>query len=242
MKPIKLVLNGKTLNLGDDMSIKSNNFNVDSKGNMTCSSANITGGKLLLDGGTENNPLFQMSRGQEYTKIVGSHMWMSGGNQRDVIVTLHRNPSNRTSGISLNSSDNGAVLEVGNGTVSNFFSADGKNGNVTVLGPINANSFNNNSKEELKKNISKYDKKVLETINNSDIYEFNYKIENDNERRHLGFIIGQKYNTPNEIISQNGTSIDTYSMCSFMWKAIQELSKKVEELENKLKEKEENNG
>ena len=59
---IKLVLNGKEINLtGDNTIIKSNNFNVDKNGNMTCNNANvngkitsndatITGGKITISG------------------------------------------------------------------------------------------------------------------------------------------------------------------------------------------------
>ena len=43
----KLVLNGKEIDLtADNTIIKSNNFNVDKNGNMTCSKANITGGNI----------------------------------------------------------------------------------------------------------------------------------------------------------------------------------------------------
>ena len=41
---IKLALNGKEINLtSDNTIIKSNNFNVDKNGNMSCTNANISG-------------------------------------------------------------------------------------------------------------------------------------------------------------------------------------------------------
>ena len=44
MKPIKLALNGKEINLtSDDINISSKNFNVDKDGNMSCSNADISG-------------------------------------------------------------------------------------------------------------------------------------------------------------------------------------------------------
>lgn len=44
---IRFLLHGKEINLtGDDVIIKSNNFNVDKDGNLSCSNATITGGKI----------------------------------------------------------------------------------------------------------------------------------------------------------------------------------------------------
>lgn len=44
MKPIKLALNGKEINLtSDDININSTNFKVDKNGNMSCNNADING-------------------------------------------------------------------------------------------------------------------------------------------------------------------------------------------------------
>lgn len=48
IKADKISLNGKTLNLADNMAIISNKFNVDKNGKMTCSDALITGGRIDL--------------------------------------------------------------------------------------------------------------------------------------------------------------------------------------------------
>ena len=64
---IKLVLNGKEINLtGDNTIIKSNNFNVDAQGKMTCNNATVTGkitsskieGSTIKLGGDADNPEF----------------------------------------------------------------------------------------------------------------------------------------------------------------------------------------
>ena len=103
-------------------------------------------------------------------------------------------------------------------------------------GPVYANSFNNNSKEEIKKNIELFDKDVLDILKNSNIYKFNYKIEKDTDKKHIGFIIGKNYKTPNEVISQNGESIDTYSMSSILWKIAQKQQEEIEQLQKEIKE------
>lgn len=94
------------------------------------------------------------------------------------------------------------------------------------------------SLEKLKKNIEKLKINVLDVIRNSEIYQYNLKTEKDEDKKHIGFVIGKKYKTPLEVLSKEETGIDIYSMSAIEWKAIQELSQQVEELQNKLKEKE----
>ena len=239
MKQTKLVLSGKTLNLSDNMEIKSNNFNVDSKGNMSCNNANIDGGKIKIYGGDSNNSNFVVGTRDNTgnTKISGSYMWIDGESQNDAILSLRRN-NNLNNSISLVSSSNGAKIEVGNGSTGNFISLDGISKNLTVWGPMYANSYNNNSKEELKKNITVFNENAVDLIKNSDLYKFNYKMEKDTDEQHIGFIIGDGYKTPLQIISNDGNAIDSYSMSSILWKAIQEQQEQIEELKkeiNKLK-------
>ena len=52
----------------------------------------------------------------------------------------------------------------------------------------------------------------------------------------IGFIIGENYKTPNEVISKEGQAIGIYSMAGILWKAIQEQQQEIEDLKNKLKE------
>lgn len=94
------------------------------------------------------------------------------------------------------------------------------------------------SLEKLKKNIEKLKINVLDVIRNSEIYQYNLKTEKDEDKKHIGFVIGKKYKTPLEVLSKEETGIDIYSMSAIEWKAIQELSQQVQELQNKLKEKE----
>lgn len=90
---------------------------------------------------------------------------------------------------------------------------------------------------EKKKNIEKYNKSALNEINNTDIYYYNYKEDEEKCKKRIGAIIGQDYNCSNEIIGTEGKGIDLYSMISLSFKAVQELSQKVEQLEKIIKEK-----
>jgi hypothetical protein len=94
------------------------------------------------------------------------------------------------------------------------------------------------SKKELKKNIEPFSN-GLEIIKGSDIYTYHFKEEQDEEKKHIGLIIGDGYKTPNAITSKKEDGIDLYAMVSLSWQAIKELNNKIEKLENKIKELEE---
>lgn len=123
------------------------------------------------------------------------------------------------------------ILQQGASISYNHFSIP--NGEITAQA-INAYEYKNRSLEKLKKNIELYNNNALETINNAHVYEYNYKFENDNDKKHIGFVIGKKYKTPNVIISSSNDSIELYSTLSVMWKAIQELNEKNNILEKRL--------
>lgn len=115
----------------------------------------------------------------------------------------------------------------------------GKNGNTLIgdeintssifcTGDINCNTLTQRSLAEIKKNIKPF-KNGLEEVNKTDIYEFNYKTEEDGKHKHIGFVIGENYNLTDKII--NGSGIDTYTAIGVLWEAVKELSARVNELE-----------
>ena len=105
-----------------------------------------------------------------------------------------------------------------------------------------AQTYENTSLESLKKNITKFEKDALNLVKDAEIYEFNYKNEDDKFKKHIGFIIGEKYSTPNELISESGEAIDIYSFVAVCCKAIQEQQKTIENLETRLARLEEKYG
>lgn len=106
-------------------------------------------------------------------------------------------------------------------------------------GHIRCTSLTQTSLSTQKKNFEKMKDSALQTIKNIDIYKYNLKNEKDTDKKHIGFVIGDKYNYSKEVTSLDNTGVDNYSFTSLCCKAIQELSQKVEELENKIKEMEE---
>ena len=98
-------------------------------------------------------------------------------------------------------------------------------------------SWSKRSLEKVKKNIKKVDYECLELIKGGDIYEFNYKEENDDYKKHIGFVIGNKYKTPSKILNDKKDGIDYDSATSILWKAVQEQQVQIEKLQKELEEK-----
>lgn len=100
---------------------------------------------------------------------------------------------------------------------------------------VNAFGFNNISLEEKKKNFEKFNN-ALKIIKNTDIYKFNYKGENDDDKKHIGLIIGKKYNYCEDITSKNNDAVDLYSMVGVCFQAIKEQQQIIEDLQKQINE------
>ena len=84
---------------------------------------------------------------------------------------------------------------------------------------------------EIKKNIEILNENAIDIIQNADICKYNLKNENDKEKKHIGFVVGGNYRCPNEIQSNDKKGVEVYSIATLAWKAIQELTERVEKLE-----------
>lgn len=118
------------------------------------------------------------------------------------------------------------------GTSTDINSFDG----VTINGStgiVHAKNFNNTSLESIKKNITKFGD-ALDIIKNSEIYEYNFKTEKNTDKKHVGFVIGEKYNTPNLVKSSDGKAIENYTMLSITWRGLQQTLAIIEELNKRL--------
>ena len=98
---------------------------------------------------------------------------------------------------------------------------------------VNSFGFNNVSVESKKKNFENLGS-GLDIINNIDIYKYHYKTESDENKKHIGLVIGDNYNYSEEITSKDNTSVDVYSLVSVCVRAIQELHKENAELQTRL--------
>lgn len=211
----KISLSGKTLNLADNMAIVSNNFNVDSNGNMTCSNANFKEGNITLQGAENKFTAKSPVDKNIYTSIYTT--------DSSAFINIRATSQNRI-GLSAGTSDGGYSTLTVEGPDSNIMCWDGT---------VSAMRFEQVSKETQKKNIKKFTK-GLDIINQIDIYEFNYKNEKNEDKKHIGFIIGDNYNYSKRATSNNNNSVDLYSFISVCCKAIQEQQEEIEELKKEI--------
>lgn len=232
----KISLAGKEINMtSDNIAINSTNFKVDKNGNVTANSFNsnnatITGGLLHLKSGTTNNPDFIVGNSRrDGCWIVPRQIGiLSGDNERITAnavsgggVNFEMYSSSKNSSIHFNLLNYGGDAD--------FFVDD-----VYCQNNIHALHYLYDSKEEIKKDIEQYKERALDIINNTDVYEFNYK-NVSNQKKTIGFVIGDNYNTANEIISDKKDGINSYSVMGILWKAVQEQQEEIEELNKEIK-------
>ena len=91
------------------------------------------------------------------------------------------------------------------------------------------------SLESMKKNFEKLEN-GLDIVKSTEIYKYNFKSQKDNDKKHIGFIIGNDYKYSKQITSTNNEGADTYAMVSVAYKAIQEQQELIEQLQNEIKE------
>ena len=213
----KISLSGKTLNLADNMAIVSNKFNVDKNGNMTCSNAKISGGYIGVPL-RDRYDLGEANLGIEDTNGTMS-TWVNGRGFHCI------------TDYSVFHADCGSDPEI---------SIASRN-NVSSIKPtgITTPTLTQTSLEESKKNFEKL-QNGLEIVKNTEIYKYNLKSQANGDKKHIGFVIGKNYKYSNEITALDNegkeVGVDTYSMISVAYKAIQELLKKNEDLEKRVKE------
>ena len=96
---------------------------------------------------------------------------------------------------------------------------------------FNGNAITASSSEKYKTDIQLYTDKALSLIESSTIYSYKYKDDGDTALTKYGLIIERE--CPKEIIDNSGDAISLYSMCSILWKSVQELAEKISLLEAK---------
>ena len=188
------------------------NFSVDEKGNMTCKSATME--NVICENFTIKNSTIQ----EGYIELKSTE----GNSSFSVIDTSNDRINSELSAMMLNFNSN----EIRNACMLGIIQNTGA-GFISVEGDIDCNVLHQNSLESIKKNINKFSG-GLELVKNSDIYEYNFKTENDKDKKHIGFVIGNNYRTPIEVLGKDGKDVEPYSAISILWNAVQEIIKKIE--------------
>lgn len=212
------LLAGNAINLtSKNIIISSDNFSVDKNGNLICNNANIKnasidGGNLKMWG---NDALDGVRVFKDSSKNTGYMSYM-------VCDSIGVNKGNDSAGMTP------TAITIGNSTM--------------YKDHITTPTLNQTSLKSKKKNIKKLNVNALELIKNSDICLYNLKGEKAKSKKHIGLVIGEGYNCPNEVISEDRQGVEQYSMTSLAWKAIQELIEENKNLKQRIEKLEVQNG
>lgn len=196
---------------GDSTTISSNNFNVDTNGNMTCNSA------------TMNN-----------SQIQGGNLKMWGNTTLDG-VRVFSDSSQNTSYMAYMVSDSIGVNK-GSHSASMLSDAITVGASTMYEDHITTPYVTQTSLAENKKNFEKLQDNALNILKTIDVYKYNLKNEKDTDKKHIGFVIGDNFNYSKEVTSLDNTGVDNYSFTSLCCKAIQEQQEQIEELKKEIKE------
>lgn len=214
-------------------------FRVGFNGDMHCSDANITGGRVEVSGGGNTGSadgLNIVAKNSEfnYGGIAPGFLVVRGEELKYFNVSIDRYPS-----INLSYSDSTYISSMCSASTASIYLTNGSSNTSISNSGIRTPSVTQTSKESTKKNIQKYVDNASEIVKQSEIYTYNFKNEKDTQKKHIGFVIGDQggnYKTPNEVISEDREGIDTYIMTSILWKAFQEQQKVIEDLQKEIKE------
>lgn len=213
----KISLVGKEINLtGDNTTITSQNFSVDSTGAVTAKNMSILGGTLNISTRGKSAIITLNDTLNNTTLTIGGSELRVG--KSNVYTELTEAIINFNDG-SYSSSVGADIFELHYG--SSYTTINARDG------------IYHSSLEKYKKLISEY-RNNLNLIKDCSVYEYLFKEEDDDSEKHIGLIIGDKYNTPEEVISKSKDGIDLFNMCGVMWGAIKELSEELDELKKEM--------
>ena len=195
------------------------NFSVDEEGNVTCKSATME--NVTCEDFTIKNSTIQEGFIELKSTNGNSSFSVTDTSTDRLNSELSANTLNFNSNLSRNVAQIGVDMASGNGFMS-------------VTGVAECGNLVQTSAKNKKKYIKKVDKKAIDLINNADICQYQLKGEKTTGHRHIGLVVGEDYNCPDEVISEDKKGVEIYSMIALAWKAIQELSEENRKLKEKL--------
>lgn len=228
------LLAGNTINLESrNIVIASANFNVDKDGDVTASNINITGGTINLkdDNTSSSYSCFKISNtsGSRYLYIKPFELNINNEDNKNYI---HSFVTNGTSEIDVAFKNNKLELHT-TSEESSIWLTNGNSSTTITPNIITTPLVKQTSLKSKKKNIKKLNVNAIELVKNSDICSYNLKGEKKGSKKHLGLVIGEGYNCPDIVVSEDGQGIEQYSYTSLLYKAFQQLLERVEKLEAK---------
>lgn len=213
-------INADKININGTISANGN-FKVDTSGNMTCNNASmnnvqVNGGHIQLQDTSGVGDEFEINS-DNYQLRAGSSMFSLNDLNNDESF-IHMTTS-----------------ETSEPTI--HVSKSGNTRTIIAGSEIKSPKLTQTSLEVIKKNINKFTKNATDIINNSDIYEYNLKSDADEDKKLIGFVIGENYKTPNEVVSKDGQAVELYSAIGILWKGFQERGETIKQLQENDKQK-----
>lgn len=205
-------------------------------GDITSSNATITGGELNITSNKGDAKMVLSSSGGGRSHYHGKGFIINSNNNEYpnystdnlIIGDVYSDGASML----FHSSDYGQIdIEARQGACGIYL-----NGVETMIEPdkITTPQVIQTSKAENKKNFEKL-KNALDIVKNTDIYKYNFKDEKDTDKKHIGFVIGEKYNYAKELTSKANDGADVYSLASVCLQAIKEQQKMIEDLQKEIK-------
>lgn len=224
------ILSNNTINLtSKNIIIDSTNFKVDKDGILTCNNANITGGNINIISESSNTPKIQISYPSENESIILNSHTLNIAQNGKYLAGIGLAPDGGV--VSVSNSDG---TKEGKLTPSRLTISNSSNTTWIEADKITTPQLVQTSKEESKKNFEIF-KNALNEIKKTDIYLYNLKSESDKKKKHLGFVIGDKYNYSNMITAEDEQGheigVDNYSMTSLCLQAIKEQQEQIETMQ-----------
>lgn len=208
------ILAGIAINMkAKQISMYSDNFSVDAEGNTIMRNATITGGSIELSGDA-SNPKFiikNISDDTRYTQHLPNTIRMFRDGISTIIIT-NTTPTPQIALVNANDST--------------------ERTNITSAG-ITTPTVTQTSKEEYKKNFERL-VNAKEILENTDIYKYNLKSDEDTDKKNIGFVIGDKFNYSEEITSKDNNGVNIYSMVSVLWQVVKEQEEEIKLLKERI--------
>ena len=244
LSPEQIKILAKNLQLEGFTSINGN-FTIDEEGNMICNDATINGaviangenfsvdadGNVICNSATMKNVTCENFTIKNST-IQEGYIELKSTNGNSSFSVTDTSTDRLNSELSANTLNFNSNLDRGVAQIGVDMASG--NGFMSVTGIAECGNLIQTSAKEKKKYIKKIDKNALNLINNSDICQYQLKGEQATGHRHIGLVIGEDYNCPDEVISEDKKGVEIYSMIALAWKAIQEQQETIEVLKNSI--------
>lgn len=206
------------------------NFKVDTNGNMECNNGKFNGGTICLKGGTRYNTKFKIiaENGDDNTSISPTNIFVDSDDGGLFINGLNKSYQQK------------AYLYTDEGDEPNLYLYAANKGTTRIKpSGIKTPTLTQTSKAESKKNFENLSiEEAKKILNNTEIYKYNLKTQEDNDKKYIGFVIGDDYNYAEEITSENNDGANIYSMTSVLYTVVQEQQKQINQLQEKIEKSE----